>query len=139
MQLEAVNGRQDVLAILGGRLHDRRRSGEGHHTDARVPRLIGHEGPRGSLCCGNAAGLDVGGAHAAGGVHGEDDGFVLGRQGDHGGRSGDGNDQHGQCRQEQKRRDVAPESLARAHGLLQHGSGSHTGAPTFFLRRTSRM
>ena len=105
---------------MGGRLHDRRRSGERHHPNAGVARLIRNESPRGRLCCGNSAGFHVGGAHAAGGVHGEDDGFVLGRQGDDGGRARDGGDHHGQGRQEQKRREVTPESVARAHGLLHY-------------------
>ena len=68
----------------------------------------------------NAIGLHVDGAHAAGDVHGENDGLVLRRQGDHGGGTGDGDEHRDQRQQKQQRRDVAAKSLARAHRLLHH-------------------
>ena len=44
LQLEAIDGGDDVFAIMRGYLHDRRRSGEGHHADAYVGWLLGDEG-----------------------------------------------------------------------------------------------
>ena len=138
LQLEPVDGREDVLALCVGGC-----------TTAAVPandttptrvssRLVGDEGLGRGLRRGKPVRLDVGGAHAARHVHRQDDGLVLRRQHDDAPRPRDGDDHQRERDQEQQRRDVAPEALARAHRLLHHASGSHSERATFFLRRRSR-
>ena len=96
-------------------------AGERDDADARVARLLGDELLGGVLRRGQAVGLDVGGAHAARHVHREDDGLVLRRQRDHRlPAARRATIISGEREQEQRRRHVAAEALARAHRLAHH-------------------
>ena len=126
-----------VVAILGGRLHDGRGAGERHDADAHVVRLVGDESARRFLRCGQPVGLDVDGAHAARHVHCEDDRLVLRRQRDHGGGARDRDEHQRQRDQEQERRHVPAQAGCPRPSRRGSSRGSRNGRASRCLRRSS--
>ena len=120
LQLEAVYGRQHVVAAGGGCLHHGRRAGEGHHADFHLARQVLDEGLGRYLGSQQPVGLDVFGAHAARHVHRQDDGAFRQRQRDRGRRPGHGQQQHGECREQQGRRHMPAPARAGAQRGLGH-------------------
>ena len=98
LELEAIDRRDQVFAVLGRRLHEQRGAGEGHDPGTDVLRQLLHELLRRVLGGDDAVRVDVGRAHRQRDVHRHDDrcanpeGSVttaLGRAiGDQHGRSG---------------------------------------------------
>jgi hypothetical protein len=99
-----------------GRGSDERRC-ERDHPDPGAAWLLGDEGPRRGLGGDQPVREDVGGPHAAGDVHREDDRVVVGGQGDDGARPRHREEHCDERQQEQERRQVAPPALTRAEGL----------------------
>ena len=118
LQLEPVDGRDQVFAVHGGQLRHLRRAGEGDDAHLHVARQLADEGLGRVLRGHQPVGLHVGGAHAARHVHGQDDGLLVGRQRDH---------RHRPRRRQQHRRQASRKSaggmwrrigLAGAHRFL---------------------
>ena len=132
LQLEAVDRRDEIFAILRGRLGDGRSAGEGHDADAHVGRLLLYESLRGGLRREEPARLDVGRLHAARHVDRENDRALVGRQPHRRARTRDRDDRRDHRQQENERRDMAPQPLARAHRLV-HEAQARVAHGVFFL------
>ena len=97
----------ECLGVVGGRcLHDVTGLAEPDDPDADAGRLIADERTGEHLRHADPGGVDVGGGHAVGEVHVEDDGrrFLRERDGCH--RPGTGDDEDGEGEGEQRERHV---------------------------------
>jgi hypothetical protein len=117
LQLEPVDGREKSFAIRGRRLDKFCSPAESDEAHQSIGRTLFDE----CLGCGLGGGypirINIGCTHAQRDVNGEDNGLPQRRQRDGGTGTGDRDNRCDQAQQEQKRRDVPPESVARAHRL----------------------
>ena len=120
LQLETIDGGHQIVAVVGGGLHDRCRSGEGHDADADIRRLFLNEGLGRRLRGDHPIRLDVARAHAERNIHCEDDGALVGGQRDDRAGTRDRKNRGDHADQKQQRRNVAAESITRPQrGLNQ--------------------
>jgi hypothetical protein len=117
LQLEAVDRRQHVLLVVGRCLNDGGGAGKGHDAEPHGGGQFVDEGLGGILRGHQAVGLDIGRAHAERNVHGHRDRHVLRWQHHRGRRTRERHDGGRHRQQEQGRRNMATQLLARADRL----------------------
>jgi hypothetical protein len=117
LQLEAVDGRSHVGAVVRGRLHHRGGASERDHAHAHMARQRLDE-CLGRLLRGHQpVGLHIGGAHAARNIHRQHDGLLLRWKLQHRHWSRSGRQQHDQGGHQQSRWHVAAPDRTLAGGL----------------------
>ena len=112
-----IDVEQDLL-VGGGRLDDLGEAGEGDDPDLGGRALALDELGRGGFGGQQPVGLDVGGAHAARDVDGEDHRRLSGRHRHDRDRARGGQDQAGDAEGEQRERQVAPDARAAWRRLV---------------------
>src|SRR6185503_19203189 len=128
LQLQLLQRREQVVAVAGRRLDQRRAAREGDEPDARGARLLRDELARRRLRRLDARGLHVRGAHAAGDVDREDHGLVARRQRDHRGGARDRGDHRAEREEQHRRRQMAAPPEVFSHRFLdQRQAGEPDG------------